>query len=86
MPMIFRVMMFWLALIGTALAQQNPISPVEQRLVNTISALIFENARFSAELYTARQTIAKLQAEKEEITPWIWSRLHYRFLGDNQLH
>ena len=59
-----------LAIIGLAnmarAQQQNPISPVEQRLVNTISALIFENARLSAELDTAKQTIAKLQAEKEE--------------------
>jgi hypothetical protein len=64
--MIFRVMLFWLALIGTALAQQNPISPVEQRLVNAISALIYENARLAAELDTAKQTIAKLQAKEEK--------------------
>jgi hypothetical protein len=36
---------------------------VEQRLGGTIGAVMVENARLSAELDAAKQTIAKLQAQ-----------------------
>ena len=52
--------------IAYAQSTQAPSPTVEQRLGSAIAALIVENARLATVLESARQMIAKMQAESNK--------------------